>query len=89
MVRPLMGTLGEAAGLVPAAMMNCSARTSIAPSADVTPDGVWIENGGVSREHFNVVAVELRDGDVDFGADHILHAEDEIRLGNLFLGPDS
>ena len=46
-----------------------------------------VVEAGDADEHLDVVARELRLGDVDFGLDDVLHAEGEVRHGDAFLHP--
>ena len=87
MVRPLMGTLGEAGGL----------------GAHGDDDAVGFERGialraldlnvigigemGDAVHHFDSVARELRLGDVDFSLDDGLDAEGQVGHGDFFLDP--
>src|ERR1019366_2593605 len=72
MVRPLSGTVGLVAGLVPAAMMMLGAPRSLWPREFSTRTCV------ASRKL-------VRPGDVDLGLDHLVDAEPQVRHGDLFL----
>ena len=88
MVRPLMGTLGETAGLVPTAMMMRSASIVAASlRAFVRGRGVGSIEAGDAVDDVDAVAGELGLGDVHFGLDDVLNAEGEIGHGDLLLDP--
>ena len=44
-----------------------------------------VDKRGASEERLDVVARELRLGDVDFGLDHVLHPEGQVGHGDLFF----
>ena len=76
MLRPLMGTFGDTAGLVPVAMtMMLGARVRDTAARVLDAHGVGVDETGDRRDQLDVVARKLRLGDVDFGLDHVLDAE--------------
>ena len=85
MLRPLIGTLADAAGLVPVAMITVSALIVRRRVQAGHADRVRIDEAGHAEQHLDVVARKLRHGDVDLGLDHVLHAEGQIRHGDLFF----
>ena len=85
MVRPLIGTVGDAAGLVPVAMMMMGASRSACPREFSTRTCVASRKLAAAGDHFHAVARQLRLGDVDLGLDHLVDAEAQVRHGDLFL----
>ena len=72
MVRPLMGTLGEQAGLVPTAMMMRSGLERRVGLRPFHAQLVRIDKMGNAVDHVDAVARKLRLGHVHFGLDHRL-----------------
>jgi hypothetical protein len=87
MVRPLMGTLGESAGLVPTAMMMRSASSVVSVCGPSTRTWWGSTKAGDAVDHVDAVARELRLGHVHFGLDDGLDAEGQVGHGDLFLDP--
>ena len=81
------GDLAETAGLVPVAMMMLGASKSDCPRDAGDADVCGSRRPACAVDHVDAVAGELRLRDVDFGLDHVLHAEGEVRHGDLFLDP--
>ena len=44
-----------------------------------------VQETGAPGDYFHAIARQLRLGDVDFGLDHLVDAEPEVRHGDLFL----
>ena len=84
-VRPLSGTVGETAGLVPVAMMMIGASKSARAARALHADVRGVDETGAPDDHLDAVARELRLRDVDFGLDHLVDAEAEVRHRDLFL----
>ena len=86
MLRPLIGTLGDSAGLVPMAMTmrSASKRASLAVRA-FDADVMRVDEAGDAVSDVDAIAGELRLGDIDFGLDDVLDAEGEIGHGDVFF----
>ncbi len=59
----------------------------VEPRELVTLTWCRVFEAGDADQHLDVVARELRFGDVDLGLDDVLHAEGEVRHGDAFLHP--
>ena len=88
MLRPLIGTLGETAGLVPVRDDDRSpASYSLRPREFSTAIVLRIRETRRAGQHLDAVARKLRLRDIDLGLDHVLHAERQIRHRDLFFHP--
>ena len=86
MVRPLMGTVGETAGLVPVATMTTYASISAWPRGFSTRMR-GLQKAGPAVEDIDAIARELRLRHIHLGLDHLGDAKAQVGHGDVVFDP--